>query len=865
MNPAPRPPWLLPLMLTLLFAACGGGGGGGEAAAPPALPAAVARIELEPAAALLPAAGAVQAFSARAYAADGRLLDVTVQWASSNPALVELDVAGRATARMGMGSASVTASAGGVTSAPAFALVAAPAAGVALVDDTQIVGDIVETDPAAEPAATNTYRATLAGGPAPAVGTLLVGRGGKPLAGRVVAVQALGTQWQLTMQLVPLTELFSGLVLDQSLDLANAEVAIAPDVAARFEFTREGNRFSFRPRPGATTSAAPPAKRALNTAVGTHARDILPFRGCEVSLLNVSAINDNPLSLAAPNFAVTLSPSLDVRYDSATGLERLLVRAEPQLEIDLRLLATASISGSVKCRMELFTFRVPIGGPLSLFIGGLVPVGVGFELQGETELATFAVGARAGAAGKVRVGVECLAAGGCGWVRELTEGSTRVEPVVDLAASADELRLNASLHTYAYLEADFGSPLMRSLRLKAFEVNLGGQLGGSFAPPLTQMLAGDYAADYEASLRERASLSLGIGDLLRRLGADWTARTDLSLFDRTQPLARSPRASSIEADRTSFAAGDTVNVTVDLDPATLNFLPGVYNVESVQLRRRVGGGGTALIATQAAASGQQRFQFPVVAPEAGHTSQWSVFVTTRLLPAELLSLELGAAGQAAGVTVVSASPYVGDDDGCYARAALNDPPGSLDIEDEDRQPGQNVGCRAVVNDATASSDAYLTTRLPTLAPDDTLGAERLEFFVNSGCSARQATRNGGAGGSEVSEASAGVSGGGFWVFGVGGTAQRLTATGAVLGGENFTAGFEIRVPNANGSTRIRWSNAHGTPLDAVLQPGEQVMLSLGAGSSCGVSGSFDAAGAAQSSNASDVTEITLSITFTPER
>ena len=211
----------------------------------------------------------------------------------------------------------------------------------------------------------------------------------------------------------------------------------------------------------------------------------------------------------------------------------------------------------------------------------------------------------------------------------------------------EDARLESRLNLFGYLEAELGNPFLRSLRFKAFEERIGAGFKGNFAPPLAQVLDAAYAADYALSVKGEAKLGTGIDDIVRLLGLGSLTSIDL---DIERELARSPKALKVEADRATFAAGDTINAKVTLDPATLNFL-GVYNVDSVQLRRRVGSV-TEVLATLNASTGQQVFDLSVTAPNNGNVSEWMAFVTTWALPFELASLELGPVQSGTGIVVI---------------------------------------------------------------------------------------------------------------------------------------------------------------------------------------------------------------------
>jgi hypothetical protein len=746
----------------LMLAACGGGG---DAPPPPEQPAAVARVEITPRSVLLTGGvGTTQALSAQAYDAEGRPLDVPVTWSSSRAAQIAVDGSGRVAAQAAAGSAQISASAGGVQSPPVLALAATPAAGVLLIEDTQIVGDAADSDANAEPNADNTYQVTLTGVPAPAVGTLLMGRGDKPLAGRVTAVAAMGAaQTLVTLQPVPLADLLPDVELDEVFALTPANVTLPPEVAAQFDVVREGNTWRFTPKPGATTSTSARERRSsLSGTVG-----LLPFRDCKFTVADFST---PPVRVDSPRFALTIAPRLEARYTRASGLERLVVAAEPEVEFGANLKATAKLAGDLKCKLQLLRFTVPIGGVLSMFIGGVVPVGVGFEWSGATEFASFTVGAKAKARAKAHAGIACVALAGCDFVHDITDTAFDTEPVFELPGIGDQ-RLASKLKVFGTLEGEFGSPLLRSLRFKTFEARAGGTLDGKFAPPVVQVLDAGFAAEYKALLYASAQVATGIDELIRLLSLGSVRKLGL---ERDTPLAGTPKLASVAASPAAFAFGDTVQVTVELNPATLNFLPGLYNVESVELRR-ASGSITTVIDRLTASPGQTRFDFSVAAPHAGEVSQWHVFVTTRLLPFEQLSLELGPAGAGGPpALLVQSSSTMADLAGfgaapCFGSASRTPSRGGRTERGEMMFVGANgdgkTNCLAAVAGVTAGISAQVSLSGPPVGATPlaslpaTFGGsadlvERLELQITDPAAAWR----------QVAQANARTEVNGGWVF-----------------------------------------------------------------------------------------------------
>lgn len=622
--------WCGVVLLAGLLAGCGGGG---EPAAPQAPAEAVARVEIEQTGLLLTGVGASAQLAAVATDAQGRVVDAALTWRSSNPAAVTVDAGGRVTAAAASGSAQLTAEAQGVQSGVLLVAVAAPPAGALRLDDTQIVGDPVETDPGAAPSFANTYRVVLTGVAAPRIGQLLVNTGSKPVGGEVVAVDSSGGTHRVTLKLVSARVLLPGLDLDETFDLSRAVVEFPADLAARYDISRNGNTYRFTPRPGAFDAVAPRRRAsAAGTPVGTHV--LPPFTSCESSLTTL------PVALSMPPlFSVTISPSLDVRYSPANGLERFVVQAEPVIAIEGGLNVTAAFEGKIECRLELFVFRIPVGGALSLIVGGLVPVGAGPEAGGKVTVATMGIASKAQAKAKAQIGLACPGGADCSFVRELTDRKLEYEPKVDLPSIGD-LRVEPTLMAFGFVDLQIGNPFLRRIRFEAFKLRAGGKLAASFAPMIGQITDTDYKSDYKVSLEATAGLGAELDSVLQLLGLSSISALELTI---STDLARSP-VGTVTADRATFSAGDTVNFSVHFEPATKDFFPGIgpFNISRVLLVRR-NGLQTTLVASATAAPDQTDFNIPFTAADFGTVGEFTAFVVTGLLPAEPLGLEIGAA------------------------------------------------------------------------------------------------------------------------------------------------------------------------------------------------------------------------------
>jgi hypothetical protein len=669
----------------------------------------VARVVIEPGAALLTQAGEQRTLVARAYDADGNPVDATFTWSSSRAASVSVDSDGVLTARAATGSAQIVARAGGVPSQPALALVAQPVAGALLVGDDQVVGDPEETDPGAAPSLANTYRVTLQGVAAPAVGKVVIGTGGKPVAGRVVAVRASGSRQVVTLQPLPVNQLFAALELRERFDLSQAEVRYPDDVLARFDVQRDGNRYVFTERPG-TRQLAVPRKRA-QAATGTFV--LPPFGDCEAS----SPFDEVPLSVDGPlSFAVTLSPDYEIEYSVAGGLKKLLLQADPKLEMTAAVEMKIATEATFGCKLTLFQFVVPTTGPMSWIASGLVPVGIGFEVGGEITVAGAEIAGKVVAQGEAKLGIDC-ASGSCGVVNSFAKGPVEVEPSVQLPSLGTDPRVEPSLSLFTFVELNIGNPLLQSLQFGAFEAKLAGTLSGSFATRAVQIADTGYRANYGASIDLEAGAGVGLEDVLDLFDLDDLVTLE---FTESLPLAASP-GGSVAADKASFVAGDPVNFKVEIKPATAAFIPSLgapYNVERILIVRKLPAN-VVEIGSVTASAGQTNFTIPWTATTSGKADEFYAFVVTKLLPSDLLALELGQASGAAAAEVRLERGYISRDNYCQARAlseSETDPADSLYDDDEDEDGNASFSCSAGVAGVGATASGGGTIDGAEFAP-----------------------------------------------------------------------------------------------------------------------------------------------------
>jgi hypothetical protein len=600
---------------------------------------------------LLDNAGQTRQLQAIAYNASGERIERAIAWESSRPGALAVDGNGLVRAASASGSAQIVATAESVRSAPLLGLVASPAPGVRLVDDADVLSNPVDTVPTAAPSLTNTYRVTMAARVAPAVGQRFFGTGSRAVAGEVQAVQPVPDGFEVTFVLVPLNELLPGLRIQERLETVPSLADLAPDIAAAYTVAQEGDRFVFTPR---TTPLAPPSGRVqpqAATPVGTFAFN----RGCEPSFTGTAPNVSLPITMSLPPvFSLAVKPSLDLSLGD--GEQRVVLLAEPQVDLQGQITATAAFEGKIECKADVLLVKLPVGGPISFFVGGLMPVGFGFEIAGKVTVADVGIGVTNTTRALAQAGLVCPAGGSCGFNAEVTNFTNTTTPVFN-APSLGDLRLEPSLEGFGYVELAVGNPFLKSLQFSAVQAKVGGKLSANLALETSQIIDAAYASDYKVSLEFSAGLASDFDDALKLLGLPGV--TAAATFQRSVPLAESPKGAALNAvtgDIPNFLTGDNVNFTVRLDPEKVNFVPGVgpYNVDRVKLVRR-SGGATATIGTLNAASGQTVFNFPFTAPDLGTLSEFHAFVETRLPGIGSFPLQVGTAS-APACPVLPAGP-----------------------------------------------------------------------------------------------------------------------------------------------------------------------------------------------------------------
>ncbi|HEU4828153.1 MAG TPA: hypothetical protein VFT04_03055 [Gemmatimonadales bacterium] len=666
-------------------------------------------LEIGPGAVLLTDAGATQQLTAFTVDASGGRIPVAATFRSSRPGTVSVSDRGLLTAVASLGSSLIVAEAEGVTSPPILVLVAQPAVGAVLVRDDQVDGLPVPVDPAAEYVVGWQERVRLVG-VSPAVGQIVLGTGGLPIGGRVASVSDLGGgRAEIVYQLVPISELFTAIAVDESIPLANA-------------VTVEGAPFGPSQSGGGSLRLAPAEAGQPETKFS------LPRRGgpieCEAKFEGTLA----PVELDLFSFDINPELSGDLVV-TIQGIQRLVVRGTLAPRISVNPVLKAGMKGSFECKALLKTIILPIGGPVSRFVGGQIPLGVGFAVEATTQIGDFGYDAFFDGSASLALGFDCSA--GCEAVAEATvAGGGSFKPI--LPPNLDELKSELTASFFGWAELALGSPLARELQFSTLEAKVGLQQKAKLATERVQALDASYKSDFQLAPAVEAGTTSKVTALAGLLNVQLAS---LKFEPDLPALAQSPAGTltispSTVAPGSAQALGETATFTVTLDPVT--YL-GIDAVDQVEIRwlRPDGSGGVTLepgrpgcTAITPSTGGQTTFTCTTDFLEAHAGEQtFFAFVKPKLFG---LSLPIGLEIDSAKVTV-GGSPFTtsevadvvgqaqGFDQADFCHEVIQPPPAPLPVP-ASASTSRNCNTSVTVFGVTGTADAALTASLTAGQP-----------------------------------------------------------------------------------------------------------------------------------------------------
>jgi probable HAF family extracellular repeat protein len=518
------------------------------------------RLEIVPGSLLLPGIGVRQTLRAVAYDVMGREIPAgDVRWRSLRPQVVSVSATGEAVAAA-FGSAQVIAESGAISSAPVLVLVAQTAAGAVLVSDAQVVGDPIPLSAGAQFGVGARYQIRLSGVTPPQVGSMLVGTGEAPVAGRVVAASQSGGTTTVTLEVVPITELLPGLVIDERIPLT----ADSGTQAVSMQSGTAG--------PLVLSGAAPATSAADEVRIGPFTCKAANESGLQIAIVDISVLFD-------------VRPDWVLKFDSRRLDAQMFVELAGTVRGRWTVSAKPVAKYKVQCRSTrpVWEFPIPAGGVISYVFGGQVPIGYGFDLEGSIEAADMHVTMGFDRDFNSRFGIECTS-GRCRSVDGLPTGPAKWVWEPGAAWIHDHYRAAVTTPVYAFAQLTVGVRKLREWQVELVTARAGVEVKAELASTSIQAADPEYASAY--SLNAFVSAEIEKPDAVQTF-EDLVGGISIEMpkVQVSVPLATSPTGSLSINPATALAQvdgvrGDTVTMTVSL--ANPNFL-GVYSVKEIQI------------------------------------------------------------------------------------------------------------------------------------------------------------------------------------------------------------------------------------------------------------------------------------------
>lgn len=584
------------------------------------------RLEVQ-SAILVPGVGTSTKLAVRAFDAQGNAVAAPTLTFTSSTAHVTAASDGTLTG-VSDGTSRVTVTGAGLT-ARSSVLVATPVAGAVLVDDENVDGDLRPLEPLAPLDVGYRYEVTLKDMEAPAASALVVGTGALPIGGRVVATSGQ----VITLELVPLPDLFPTLRLDEQLSLNDAELELDAEVLETFDVEQT---------PAGGLHLALKAGQTLTGSARKHAR--APNGTLEFDVGPVACrVEASVFQLSLAKMDIALDPGLTVQRVFDPEHQRVVVTSNAKASVSVKPVLQSQLEGKLTCELEIGKRYIPLPGAVGLALGFDVPFGVGFELETKTPLVSgVSLDFTRELSATANAGVDCTTS--CTLVGDFSNTSapfTGIAPPTVKLELPTSLKVEASAYAYAFAKLDFGgSQIVRSLggavgvrntNIELLVLKAGLKFEGKFASEEAQAgdaaFSGGYRLLFEAGLEPGRSV-----ETFFRFIKITVVKLELKY---TKELATSPQG-TLSLDKQTFARGDDLTFTVAFTPDSLEFPAIGFNAKSVRVYRKVPG--LVLVGQSPITPGQTSVTLNAVATEDGTASEFVGFVETAFLDA--LSCEL---------------------------------------------------------------------------------------------------------------------------------------------------------------------------------------------------------------------------------
>ncbi len=563
----------------------------------------------------------------------------TIVYASNNAATINVDSKGNLSAAA-PGGATITVSINGRVRSFIFYSATIPTNSI-LVSQEEIVGEPEFLDDEMRLGAQ--FEVEL-DGPSPLVGHYLIGTGDVQLAGKIVSVEGSKS----TVEVVGLDEIFVDLELNEVVQINRDDLALTPELAEFYSLddSSDGGVLTLRRHKTLTEVTGLTAKAIHGGAHGTRA--LGPFE-CAGTILPPFQLDALPLEIK-----VKQNLAFVVDYSFFSGLKDVGIKGDLSYSTTIKAKLTGNLKTKFECSKELFVLTIPVGGPVSMLIGGVVPVGAGFTIGGSIDLVNTSAEISGLVAAKFATGVKCDDLG-CNVYATLDAQGENTSNLVPPAGNlASNLVFKPEIGAFLYADLSFGSKMFKAFRYNGFKMKSGVYLKGDLALRQAQVNS-NTSAKYEIVHVGSVGTAKDVQKLFGLLSV--TALKLEYTFEDT--WGRSPEALTVRGTSNKVCE-------LELKPDDINFpsnpIAGPYNVDQVRLyHSHTKADGTHemyLVDSETAQNGQTRFDLSwAQAREVHVTHGYEVFVYTKSLPLGTLGeIRLGRCTEPAG-SILSTGIY----------------------------------------------------------------------------------------------------------------------------------------------------------------------------------------------------------------
>lgn len=602
------------------------------------------QLVIDKASVLLPGVGRQAQLIAHVVDPQGATSPATATWTSFAPAKVSVDASGQLLGKA-IGSAQIVAEAGGMRSAPTLVTVAEPPSGAVIVSDQQVVsvGSPLNLPAGGVPGVGTTYEVTLQGAPAPAAGVILLAGETAPVAGKVVATRQDGVNTVVTLQVVPLYQLFTTYDIAFALDLGAFPVSAVTASSARQGLAASWNR----------------GRRGVARGAPVRTPDDLePFRAfdCEASIK--PQLLDTPIQLSFSN-------GLKLVLDDRPGYSKHALEGSATLTGSAGLKLKAGFRASGKCQAQA-QVRLPVFGWVSVVIMPGVRFGLGAEAGGEVTLVQGELGVDGSVGASLMLGWEC------GGAAPSCRGLDDMSLTNDLKTrsrfpSANDMQ--AKISGQFYIVAGLDAVLLGGLaNAEIVEGRAGPEQSFDLGFEDDQAAITTYAAKYDLKLKAVVEPGSALKKAIEAVIDDDATGVSFSA-EVSSDVSESPKG-TLTVSALRARPGAPVDFTVDLTPSTIPYLLLGDNVEGVKLHRKKEGEleFTPWMSMDRIASNRATYRWVPTEADAGKY-EFAAFVNTQLVtpllevaPNSIKPLEVScfSGGGALRASVARSAPVCAD-------------------------------------------------------------------------------------------------------------------------------------------------------------------------------------------------------------